>query len=354
MKKIECYLPDTNFLINISDEYYEQGCKKIFESIIKYEKTTDRNINIEYEVNKNLFIDYKNKINNSNGKIYNTFKHQTHKEFIEENIKYYLVNTEEYICIKYDDLNFKILVQENSNNSLNWIVRVIREIYLREEEDKEYNFMHGTGLEIDGKGILILGSSGSGKTTLAVKLLEYSKHKYFFSNDRMFINQEGYMNYFPLQMTFAMGTVKNNNKLDSYFKETRILEQKKRIKYEEVDNKMDCNVPLTDIAKIFNNTDMKARTKIDTIIFPQIDLKSTETIVEDMTKEEIRNMLLETDFTPDDIESLRNPWLRQRNISREKLTEIRENIIRSIIENIKIKRVIYGISTKAEDILNNL
>ena len=41
-------MPDVNFVITIPDEYYEQGYKKIFESIIKYEKTVDRNINIEY------------------------------------------------------------------------------------------------------------------------------------------------------------------------------------------------------------------------------------------------------------------------------------------------------------------
>lgn len=354
MKVIKCYMPDVNFVITIPDEYYEQGYKKIFESIIKYEKTVDRNINIEYEVNKQLFDEYKDKINLSNGKIYNTFKNQTHKEFIEENAKYYLVDTEEYICVKYDDFNFKVLVQENNDSTLNWIVRIIREIYLREEEDKSYNFMHGTGVEINGKGILILGSSGSGKTTLAVKLLEYRKHKYFFSNDRMFINKEGYMNYFPLQMTFAMGTVNNNNNLDSYFRKTRILEKKKKIKYEDADNKTDCNVPLMDIANIFPCTDMKARTKINTILFPKIDLKCKETIIESMKKEEIIDMLLETDFTPDDIESLRNPWLRQRNISRDELLKIREEIIESVIKNVNIKKIVYGINTNAEDILNNL
>ena len=65
-------------------------------------------------------------------------------------------------------------------------------------------------------------------------------------------------------------------------------------------------------------------------------------------------MLLETDFTPDDTESLRNPWLRQRNISRDELLKIREEIIESVIKNVNIKKIVYGINTDAEDILNNL
>ena len=38
MKYIECNLPDINFIISIPNEFYEQGCKKIFESIIPYKK----------------------------------------------------------------------------------------------------------------------------------------------------------------------------------------------------------------------------------------------------------------------------------------------------------------------------
>ena len=44
------------------------------------------------------------------------------------------------------------------------------------------------------------------------------------------------MDYFPHAVTYAMGTVKNNKHLDEYFKRTRILESKKKIKYEDSAN----------------------------------------------------------------------------------------------------------------------
>ena len=95
--------------------------------------------------------------------------------------------------------------------------------------------MHGTALNIDNNGILILGNSGSGKTTLATKLLESEEEMQFLSNDRVFIYSDNNqtMEYFPIPIVYAMGTVKNCDALNNYFKRTRILEARNRNKYEK-------------------------------------------------------------------------------------------------------------------------
>ena len=354
MKYIECNLPDINFIISIPNEFYEQGCKKIFESIIPYKSNSNRYINIEYNVNKIEFEGLVKGIKNCDGNIHDSFIHQKHKEIQIKNEKYFLVDTEEYICIKTNDLNYKILVGENNDTSLNWIVRIIRELYLREKEDKEYAFMHGTGLKVNNKGILILGTSGSGKTTLAVKLLEIKGKKAFLSNDRVFINEDGNMDYFPQAVTYAMGTVKNNEHLDKYFRETKILEKRKKMDYENVAYNIDCNTPLSDVASIFQDTKMLARTRIDAIIIPQFikEIKKAEVI--DMSNTEMKKILEETNFTPDDTETLRKPWLRKRYLKRNELLEIRKYLIDYAIKNINIKKIRYGIETQAEDILKCL
>ena len=77
--------------------------------------------------------------------------------------------------------------------------------------------------------VSIVGESGSGKTTLAVKLLELNEIKGFLSNDRVFVNENLQMDYFPQAVTYAMGTVKNNNRLNQYFIDNKILEKRKKI-----------------------------------------------------------------------------------------------------------------------------
>lgn len=354
MSKIEIYLPNINFTIITSQKYEETIKKALSESIIPYRKDNDKYIQIEYIVDENQFIETLHQIKLTKGKIYDSFKNQKHKEVCLNNIFYYLVDTEEYICIKKDNLNYKILVKENNDISLNWIIRIIRELYLREKEDLGFDFMHGTALEIDGKGILLLGNSGSGKTTLAVKILELNKEKSFLSNDRVLIDKNLNIDYFPHAITYAMGTVKNNKHLDKYFRENRLLEKKKNISYENASNDIDCNTPLSDVAKVFNLTNTIARTKLDYIIYPRFDKKFEKVEIIHMSEDEKRIFLEETNFTPDDKESLRKPWIRKREKNRSELLEIRETLINNIIKNVSIKKIKYGTKTKIEDILKIL
>ena len=45
MKNIECNLPDINFNIKVDEKNYEKVIKKINESIITFEKNTEKNNN---------------------------------------------------------------------------------------------------------------------------------------------------------------------------------------------------------------------------------------------------------------------------------------------------------------------
>lgn len=354
MKNIECNLPDINFNIKVDEKNYEKVIKKINESIITFEKNTEKTITIEYIVDSKKFFEMLNLINDSIGIVYDSFKNQKHKEVKLNNEYYYLVDTQEYIGNKIDEKNYKIIVKENTETSANWIVRIIRELYLREKEDKGYFFMHGTALEIHNKGIMILGTSGSGKTTLAVKLLELNEIKGFLSNDRVFVNENLQMDYFPQAVTYAMGTVKNNNRLNQYFIDNKILERRKKLNYEEAENNIDCNTPLTDIAKVFDYTEMKARTKLDYIIYPRFDINTKELEVLEMSEVEEKKLLEITNFTPNDTESLRKPWIRKRKTSEKIILDCKSRLNEKIMKEVKIKKIKYGVNTKVEEILKML
>ena len=175
-----------------------------------------------------------------------------------------------------------------------------------------------------------------------------------FENAQGLLLDQHNMDYFPQAVTYAMGTVKNNEHLDKYFRETKILEKKKKMDYENVAYNIDCNTPLSDVASIFQDTKMLARTRIDAIIIPQFikEIKKAEVI--DMSNTEMKKILEETNFTPDDTETLRKPWLRKRYLKRNELLEIRKYLIDYAIKNINIKKIRYGIETQAEDILKCL
>lgn len=350
MKVIKYYLPDINFNIKVNEELYTLVKNKVDESIINFEKNTEKTINIEYQVDKEEFEKLRKIIKEKNGTVYDSFKNQTHKEVEYKDKFCYLVNTEEYICIKLDETNFIILVNENSEKAINWIARIIRELYLREKEDLGFSFMHGTGIEVRNKGILLLGTSGSGKTTLAVKFMELDENTKFLSNDRVLIDINNNMDYFPHAVTYAMGTVKNNKHLDKYFREHHFLEKNKKIKYDEAPNSFDCNTPLTDVEKVFNKTFMCARTKLTNIIYPRFEKDIKQIEVMKMNNEEKLDLLLKTNFTPIDTEALRKPWIRKRKISDEELQKIKENLLENIIENVNITKIKYGAETNIEDI----
>lgn len=70
-----------------------------------------------------------------------------------------------------------------------------------------------------------------------------------------------------------------------------------------------------------------------------------------MTNHEKEELLEITNFTPNDTESLRKPWIRKRNIDETEILENRKELVKKIIENVRIKKIKYGVNTKAEEIL---
>lgn len=354
MESVELYLPNINFKVRTLKLYKKDIIKAINDSIIPYKKDSDKYIEIEYMVNKNKYLTLVSKIKSQKGIIYDSFKNQTHKEVLIEDNLYYLVDNEQYICEKVNDYNYKVIVAENNWNSLNWVIRIIRELYLREKEDRKYYFMHGTALEFNNKGILLLGASGSGKTTLAVKMLELEEYKRFLSNDRVLIDKNKNLEYFPHAVTYAMGTVKNNEDLDKYFRENRILEKKRKIKYEDAPYDMDCNTPLNDIEKVFQHTGMIAKTTLDIIIYPRFKKKMDNLEIIEMEDEEKIKLLEETNFTPNDMESLRKPWLRKRVLDENEILVERKELVRELLTNVKIIKINFGIKSNVKEILNLL
>lgn len=357
-KSIECNFGDIIFYINT---FNQKDFNKQLEHIRKFYipcKIPKKNniINIDYATDKYIFEKYLKECKKRKGKLYQSFENQVHKEIELQNgsKKIYLIDNEEYICIKDDEHNYKILT-DGREQGVKWPFRILRELLVREREDKGNLFMHGTGISLNENGILILGNSGSGKTTLAIEMIsENIKEKGFISNDRIFM-KDGKMQYFPIPVVFASGTVKNNKNLDEYFKRTRLYEKMTGISYERTSNNDKVPVPLTDMDKIFEGIKLEIQRKIDIIIFPKISLDMGDSFkIEEMDTRKKYISLDRTCFTPFDSESLRLEWIRKRKKNIDEIIENKIDIIGEIMMEKKILQLEYGPKCNKKEIIEDI
>lgn len=305
---------------------------------------------IEYIENEKLFNNVLNKLKKIEYKSYQTFTNQIHYEYNVNGLKYYLIDNKEYLCIKKAHNDYCI-ISDGKPSGEKWPFRIIREILVRKNEDSCGLFMHGTGFNIDGKGIALLGNSGSGKTTLMTKIFETDSNIKMLSNDRIFIYDDikPMMEYFPIPIVYPIGTVKNSKHLIEYFKQTEIFEKRTGKSFENSKTTDKVDVPLTDISKIFCNVNLVNESELNYIIFPNITNEEGEKIVE-LTKLEKEIMLNQTCFTIFDWESLRLPWIQNRVRSNNDIIENKINTILKIIENIPIIKLNYNFTTNGEKI----
>ena len=241
------------------------------------------------------------------------------------------------MCIKTNDVNYKLF---GTIKGLSW---VIRELLIREMEDKGYFYMHGTGIQVYDKGILLLGNSGSGKTTFMTKLNELDTRERLISNDRVFI-KDRMMHYYPLPIIYAMGTARANGNLDEYFRKTNALEKRRGKDYNTCSDGAKCDVPLKDISRIFPNVGLVDKSKIDLIIFPKIADKENYGYLD---REDAIRRLSETNFTPEDSENKRKEWLRYRRVSLDDIERRKRKLNEDLTRHIPIIEVEYTKDTSS-------
>ncbi len=358
-KTIECNFGDIIFCINsFNDNDYDRQLEHIREFYIpcRIPKKEVKRINIDYVTDKYIFEKYLEECKRRKGKLYQSFENQVHKEVEIPDLskRVYLIDNGEYVCIKDDDYNYTILT-DSREEGIKWPFRILRELLVREREDEGNLFMHGTGMSLNKNGILLLGNSGSGKTTLAVEMLsEELERKGFVSNDRVFM-KEGEMKYFPIPVVFASGTAKNNRYLDEYFKKTRLYERKIGMVYEETTNNDKVPVPLTDIGKIFEGTQMEEQRRMDIIVFPKINLHMGSSFrIQEMDNREKYISLDRTCFTPFDSESLRLEWIRKRKKTIDDVIENKYDVIQQTIKEKELLQLEYGPESDKKKIIDDL
>ena len=339
MYKVDFSLNEWNFTIKFNNEQDHLIYKDLIaESVInmKHKLNNLSTITIEYLNDQKLYENIYNNLNLKNKKTISSFMNEYYDKYDE----IFVSSEERYLIRKTNNTNFEIVCKQNYKRPE--LIYIIREIYVRLEENKQSIFIHGNGINIDNKGLIIAGNSGSGKTTFMLKLFEAEKDDFsYLSNDRVFITNENKVDYFPIPLILANGTARNINTIYNF-----LLKQEKLD-----DSSYDLNLLLNGkddekyalhkkyLREIFPKCNIEEQTELNTIILPKMNFN-----INDIKVIETKNYedLIPICFTPVDHESLRKPWIQARILNDSELATNSEEILKKTIKNNSCFKVEYN------------
>jgi len=330
MYKVVFSLNEWNFIINFNNEddylIYEEV---ISNSVIDmcHKKSSSNLITIDYLNDTNIYDDIYNHLNPKNKIIISSFM----DEYYEKYNDIFVSDGNRYLIMKTSEFNFKIICKENYIRPE--LIYIIREIYVRLEENKKSIFIHGNGVNIDNKGLIIAGNSGSGKTTFMLKLFEATQNCFsYLSNDRVFLTQDNIIKYFPIPLILANGTARNIKPIYNFLLNRDSLYDSTYSKDILLNGKDDKKYALYKkyIKEIFSNCNVVEHDKLNAIILPKMNFNITDIEVKKTSNYED---LIYVCFTPTDSESLRRPWIQERIFTDEELLLISKSTLKQTLEN---------------------
>lgn len=333
-----------NFIVNFNDYQDYLFYKKQIETSINDMFLKDNGVEpivINY-INSKEYFEMFDSIRSKDRKKVQSFEN----EYYDQVDDVFISSKDRYLIRNNNNKNFDLLCSGHLER--HELIYLIRELVVRLEENDKAVFMHGNGIVIDGKGVVLTGNSGSGKTTLMLKLFESNPDKFgFLSNDRVFITQDGHMDYFPIPIILASGTAKNSplmreflrreGKLyDSEFDVSMLDSEKNDSKFAFFRNYM---------PQVYENCELLERHRLDGIIIPKIDFSRDDISIGEVTDiQELHHMC----FTPFDYESLRKPWIMKRDLTDVELFDVSVKLLEEKIREGKVFRLKYNPNFSSE------
>lgn len=313
MYKVDFSLNEWNFTVYFNNREDYLYYKEVISNSV-YEMSHKNNgelIKIYYLKDKKLYVEKLDETKKKKREVISSFQ----DEYYDKYGMTFISSENRYLINRIDKNTFSLLCKDSLKRPE--LIYLIREIYVRLEENNKSLFIHGNGIKIDNKGVIIMGGSGSGKTTFMLKLFESDeKSLEYLSNDRIFLTQNDNIEYFPIPLILASGTAKNirpiftylKNKqslYDSSFKNNMLYSEKNNIKFELFKKY---------IPEIFPNCKLVEKSNIDVIIMPKMNFD-----IDDISVRQVCDYAetMPMCFTPTDSESQRKPWIMERDNSDE-------------------------------------
>lgn len=251
-----------------------------------------------------------------------TFKDDTYHEeyslFKGEVIVFFPEESKEYLIVVYKE-NYYFICRENMNS---YLLRIIREIYLRNNENYGNIAYHGGAFAICKNGVMVCGDKAKGKTTVILEQLK--KGASYLANDRVIIsknNNEYSIIYLPLSMRIGIGTISRTSciadNINTYpwsrNQSLKVLnyEYDLGVSINEFGSGEKLEITSKEISDIFK-VNLIESTSLNAIVFPEIDPNFSGMEIMPCTPQEATRLIMAQCMTPHD-ENWISPWLFPRN-----------------------------------------
>lgn len=227
------------------------------------------------------------------------------------------------------------------NDSIDFLMEdtfhAIRSLLPRVGENNNYSIFHSAGLIFKGKGVMVVGESGKGKTTTFLDLLKSGGTP--LSNDRVMINSNFkdhlVMDTWPSFINTSIGTINKFPELHHLYDTSEIHDL-----HELWNSKKKIPIEPSDFKRLFNK-EFTISHKIDLILFPELSPKTIKSSLESISKNDMKNLLLESCYSPDDPAYFN--WHNMIDLMRDDLKENSSKIINTLLESVPAYKLCGGV-----------
>lgn len=282
-----------------------------------------------------------------------TFKDETYHEayfLFDANINiFYPAESNDYFILTHQN-DYYFVCKKNMNT---YLLRILREIYFRNNENLGDVVYHGGGFEVNKNGVMVCGDKAKGKTTVILE--EIKKGYNYLANDRVVISQndkkEYFIKYLPLSMRIGIGTISRTPDLvkliNSYpwsrHQSAKVLNYSYTQEHctDELGSAEKLEMTSKEIHNIFK-VDLIESSPLSAIVFPDIDpvFKGMETVP--CEPSQAAKLILEQCMTPVD-ENWITPWLFQRNKDNDELKRYAKEFTHNLVQNVKAYTIHFGL-----------
>lgn len=201
------------------------------------------------------------------------FRYAPVKSIIINKKHYYAHDPQNLDTLTCFDLESKTthFYHEHKLKNYSYIRNLVREPIVAQYEESGYIALHASACSINNKGIMIPGFRDAGKSTLLCHLLERGAN--YIGNDYVLCKKENdsiILTTVPQCVRLSEETIQNNNTLSRYFNDTSCCVF--------FNNKIEFLPSLFD--NIYPMHHLSSISKLELIIFPSINLSSTDYSIE--------------------------------------------------------------------------
>ena len=269
-------------------------------------------------------------------------------------------NDKEFYCqigkkcfiIKNND-NSYIVVGTKLKEASEYPIEIIKEVFLRKQEENGKIFMSSTGITIDGNGIALLENGELGKTAFLTDVLNSIKVD-IISSERIFLYQKKeqfIMDYFPMPVLYDFNTVYHSHLL----KEAILEKEEYPLSQIFWEGKGKLKIPLTDMPSIFGNCEIKECARLNIVLFISYNIDWRDRFVlKKMSKDETILALMQACSTPIDYETKHKQWIYLRKLSETDIEKNKNRVIINIANSVKGYHLLIGKKANIKEIIEDI